>query len=165
MPAGDLGRHLQHGPHAELVTAEHPRLDDPIEAGLQQRLMNLFAVVATLVGLFLLLAKQRDQRFSAPDCFGGREVGLGRGDGGRSPFQHCSFRHPPLQSTLCQICTDKYQPARRRSTHPVQSVLGSERARSPIWASKSGVFGSGWASRMALNLASANILNSPWVIT
>ena len=73
-------RYFEHGTvkgyDVELVAAEHARLHRPIETGVQERLVQLRRITATLVIFRLLLAQQRLERRSARDQFLRREIRL-----------------------------------------------------------------------------------------
>ncbi len=81
MAAGDLDHHLDQGGGVEFVAAEHPGLDDAIEAGVLDRLVDLVGVPAPLVGLLLLRAQHVAQAAGALDHRLGGEARLRLGNG------------------------------------------------------------------------------------
>ena len=64
------------GYDVELIAAEHARLHDPIETGVQERLVQLRRIAAAFIVFRLLLAQQRLERRGARDQFLRCEIGL-----------------------------------------------------------------------------------------
>ncbi len=82
MAPADLEDDPKEAREVELIAAEHPGLQDPVEAGVLEGLVDLLGVAASLVGLVLLVAQQRDQGPRPLDHDVRGQSGLGLGQGG-----------------------------------------------------------------------------------
>ncbi len=92
MAARNLHHHFQEHGWIEFIAAGAARLQDAVEAGLFERLVDLVGIVAPAIVLLLLGAKQWPHGCGPFDQGLGRQAGLrlGNGDPGVGGVQHSS---------------------------------------------------------------------------